>query len=72
MYFNGSKTQDGCRSDCILIDPHNKNYILSCGLEFKRINNTIEYEAPILGLKKAIYLKVEILKVIGDSEVVTS
>ena len=40
-------------------------------MEFECANNIVEYEALVLGLKKAIDLKVEFLKVIGDSKVVT-
>ncbi len=63
--------QDGSRGHCVLIDPCNNNHILSFHLEFKCTNNNVEYEALVLGLKKAIYLKGDALKVIGDSEVVT-
>ena len=71
LYYDGSKTQDGSRAGCILIDPSNKKHILSCYLEFECTNNIVEYEALTLGLKKAIDMKVDILEVIGDSEVVT-
>lgn len=70
LYFEGSKTQDDSRTS-ILIDPLNKRYILSCHLEFKYMNNIVEYEALILGLTKSINIKVEVLNVIGDSNTVT-
>lgn len=44
--------------------------MLSCRLEFECTNNTTEYEALIQGLYKAIGLKVQYLKVFGDSEIV--
>jgi len=66
LYFVSSKTHDGSTVGCILSYPHKKRYILSCHLEFECMNNIVEYEALILGLKKAIDLKVELLKVIGD------
>lgn len=34
------------------------------------MNNITKYEALILGLKKANDLKVEVLKVIGDSKII--
>lgn len=71
LHSNGSKTRDVLRAGCILIDPDNKRYILSCHLEFKCTKNIVEYEALVFGLNKAIDLKVEVLKVIGDSNIVT-
>eukprot|EP00253_Pinus_taeda_P002787 PITA_02787 len=44
--------------------------MLSCRLEFECTNNTTEYEALVHGLYKAIDLKVQYLKVFGDSEIV--
>eukprot|EP00253_Pinus_taeda_P004312 PITA_04312 len=44
--------------------------MLSCRLEFECTNNTTEYEALVQGLYKAIGLKVQYLKVFGDSEIV--
>jgi ribonuclease HI len=47
-----------------------KKHFLSCRLEFKCTNNTAEYEALVQGLKKAIDLNVQELKVFGDSEII--
>lgn len=55
----------------MLTDPCNKKHILLICLDFECTNNTVEYETLILGLNKVIDLKVELLKVIGDLEVVT-
>ena len=52
-----------------LIQKKNKHFI-SCRLEFDCTNNTVEYEALVQGLKKAIELKVKNMKVYGDSEIV--
>ena len=70
LYFDGSKTQEGSGAGCILIDPDKNKHFLSCRLEFECINNTVEYEALVLGMEKAIELKVRNLKVFGDSEIV--
>ena len=70
MYFDGSKTQEGLRAGCVLIDPENNKHFLFCRLEFESTNNTPEYEALVQGLKKAIELNVRILKVFGDSNIV--
>lgn len=44
--------------------------MLSCRLEFECTNNTVEYQALIQGLYKAIGLKVQYFKVFGDLEIV--
>ena len=53
-----------------MIDPKKNKHFLSCRLEFECTNNTAEYEALVQGLRKAIELKVENMKVYGDSEVI--
>ena len=69
-FFYGSKTLEGSGAGCVLIDPKKNKRFLSCRLEFECTNNTAEYEALVQGLRKAIELKVENLKVYGDSEIV--
>jgi len=61
---------EGSGASCVLIDPKKNKHFLSCRLEFECTNNTTEYEALVQGLRKAIELKVENLKVYGDSEIV--
>ena len=70
MYFDGSKTQEGLGSGCVLIDLERNKPFLSCRLEFDCTNNTAEYEALVQGLKRAIELNVNFLKVFGDFEIV--
>ena len=53
-----------------LIDPEKNKHFFSCRLEFEWTNNTIEYEALVQGLKKAIELNVKNLKVFDDSKIV--
>ena len=53
-----------------MIDPKKNKHFLSCRLEFECTNNTTEYEALVQGLRKAIELKVENLKVYGDSKII--
>lgn len=70
MYFDGSKTQDGSRAGCVLIDPKHTKHLISNHLEFKCTNNIFEYKALVFGLQKAISLSVVELKVVSDSEIV--
>ena len=70
LYFDGSKSNEVAGAGYILVSPEGENTMLSCILEFECTNNTAEYEALIQGLYKAISLKVQYLKVFGDSEIV--
>ena len=70
LFFYGSKTLEGSGAVCVLIDPKNNKHFLSCRLEFECTNNTAEYEALVQGLRKAIELKANNLKVFGDSEII--
>jgi ribonuclease HI len=70
LYFDGSKSQEGLGAGCILIDKKGKRHFLSCRLEFECTNNTVEYEALVQGLKKAIDINVKELKVFRDSEII--
>ena len=70
LYFDGSKTLEGLGASCVLIDPKKNKHFLSCRLEFECTNNTIEYEVLVQGLRKAIELKAENMKVYGDSKIV--
>ena len=55
---------------CVLIDPKKNKHFLSCRIEFECTNNIAKYESLVQGLRKAIELKVENLKVYGDSEII--
>lgn len=57
LYYDGSKTHDGAGAGCILLDPQKNKFLISCWLEFQCTKNTAEYEALVLGLKKALDLK---------------
>jgi len=69
IYFNESKTQEGFGIGCVLIDPLLRKHLISSHLEFECTNNTVDYEALILVLQKAIDLKVVVLKLVGDFEI---
>ena len=61
---------EGSGAGCVLIDSKKNKHFLSCRLEFECTNNTAEYEALVQGLRKAMELKVENLKVYGDFEII--
>ena len=70
LFFDGSKTLEGPGAGCVLIDPIKNKHFLSCRLDFECTNNIAEYEALVQGLRKAIELKANNLKVFGDSEII--
>jgi ribonuclease HI len=70
LYFDGSKSQEGSRARCILIDPKGKQNFLSCRLKFECTNSTVEYEALVQGLKKDIDLNIKELEVFEDSKII--
>jgi ribonuclease HI len=70
LFFDGSKSNESAGVGCILEDPKGKRNLISCRLEFQCTNNTFVYEALIQGLRKVVDLKVKLIKVFGDSEIV--
>ena len=71
LYYNGSKMHDRAGIGYILLDPQKNKFLISCWLEFQCTNNTTEYEASVLGLKKELDINVRCLKVIGDFNIIT-
>lgn len=67
LFFDKSKSQEGVGAIYIFIYPAGKHSFLSCILEFRCINNTVEYEALVQGLKKATGLNIKELVVFNDS-----
>jgi hypothetical protein len=67
LFFDGSRSQEGARVGCILIDHKKHKTLISYHLEFKCTNNTVEYKTLVQALKKDIELKVRSLRVFGVS-----
>lgn len=70
LYYDGSKTHDRVGARCVLLGPKGNRFLISYRLEFQCTNNTAEYEALVLSLKKAIDLRADFLKVIWDFEII--
>ena len=70
LYFDGSKSQEGSRVGCILINPIGKCHFLSYRRECECTNNTAEYEALVQGLRKAIDLDIKGMKAFGESKII--
>ena len=70
LYFDGSKSKEGAGAGCLLFDPKGNKTCIACRIEFNCTNNTVEYEAPIQGLKKEIDLDIKVLVAYGDSLII--
>ena len=68
MFFDGAKNLNGCGIGAVLISPTGQHYPVSAKLRFLCSNNMAEYEACILGLRRAIGLDVQEMLIIGDSD----
>lgn len=61
LYFDGSRSNDGARVECILINLVGEKTMIACRLEFECTNSIVEYEALVQGLYKEISLNVKYL-----------
>ena len=69
-YFDGASNKKGCGVGVLLISPKEEHNPISVKLDFDVTNNATEYEACIIGLKAAMALGVQKLRVYGDSFII--
>ncbi|GLJ06993.1 hypothetical protein SUGI_0054950 [Cryptomeria japonica] len=70
MEFDGSCATSSSGAGVVLILPSGTHIPFSFKLEFKNTNNMAEYEALLLGLAEAKKLRVKLLRVKGDAELI--
>ena len=74
MYFDSVANHSGYGIGVLLISPHGDHIPISVRLAFSdrhpAMNNIVEYEACILGLKIALELGIRQMEVFGDSNLV--
>ena len=74
MYFDGAANHSGYGIGVLLISPHGDHIPRSICLVFSNCypttNNTVEYEACILGLETALELGIREKEIFGDSNLV--
>ncbi|GJV41883.1 reverse transcriptase domain-containing protein [Tanacetum coccineum] len=70
LYTNGASSLKGVGAGLILIDPTGIEYTYAIRLNFPSTNNEAEYEALLSGLRMAEKIKVQVLKVKVDSNLV--
>ena len=66
MFFDGAKNLNGPDIGAVLILPTEQHYSVSAKLRFLCSNNMAEYEACILGIRRAIELDVQERLIIED------
>jgi hypothetical protein len=70
LYFDGASSREGIGVGVVLISLEHEVINLSYKLEFDTTNNIVEYEALLLGLIATKEIKIQHLKVHGDSELI--
>lgn len=56
--------------EVVLISPSGEKFPFAYKLEFDNTNNTVEYEALLLGLIEAKGMGINMLRVLGDVELI--
>ncbi|XP_070039450.1 uncharacterized protein [Nicotiana tomentosiformis] len=70
MFFDGAVKAKGVGIGAILISPTGQHYPVTARFQFFCTNNTVEYEACIMGMNMAVDLDVEELLIMGDSDLI--
>ncbi|GKV43324.1 hypothetical protein SLEP1_g50628 [Rubroshorea leprosula] len=70
LIFYGSSTETMAGAGVVVISPSGLKTQMSFQLDFDCTNNQAEYEALIIGLEMLVELKVSMVEVIGDSQLV--
>ncbi|XP_070017286.1 uncharacterized protein [Nicotiana sylvestris] len=70
MLFDRGVNAKGVGIRVILISPTGQHYLAPARLQFFCTNNTVEYEACIMGMNMAVDLDVEELLIMGDSDLI--
>jgi len=70
LYFDGAVSRHGKGTGIVLKSPLGHIFKFSYRLEFEATRNVAEYEALLLGIEKEKILKVKLLSIKGDSDLV--
>ncbi|PON58537.1 Ribonuclease H, partial [Parasponia andersonii] len=70
LYVDGSSNENGAGAGLVLISPKGHNIHCALHFEFPASNNEAEYEALIARLKLAQEMKVEMIELYSDSQLI--
>ena len=70
MYFDGASAQNLAGVGIMLISPSKENIHLSYKLIFKTMNNVVEYEAFLLGVKATKEMGIMCMNIFGDANLI--
>lgn len=70
MYFDGALSRHGKGVGIVLKSPLGHIFKFSYQLEFEATNNVAEYEALLLSLELEKYLRIKLLSIKGDSDLI--
>ncbi|GLU07027.1 hypothetical protein SLE2022_240070 [Rubroshorea leprosula] len=70
LIFDGSSTDSMSGAGIVIISPAGLKTQMSFQLDFNCTNNQAEYEALIIGLEVLVELKVPMVEIIGDSQLI--
>ena len=68
MFFDGCFTQQGFGAELLFITPQKYSLPKAYKIMFPCMNNIVEYEALINGMKMAVEWRVDQLNIFGDSQ----
>ena len=72
MNFDGAARKEGARAGVLIKPSMGEPNIFSYKLQFKCINNVVEYEALVLGLKVLKNIQCQRMRIRGDSDLIIS
>ena len=72
IYIDGASGSQGSRAWVIFLCPSKIQIRYAVKLKYNAANNVVEYEALLTGLKLAIEVRAEHLKVYSDSQLVVN
>jgi ribonuclease HI len=68
MFFDGSSCGVGAEIGIVLISPQGSHYEFSIPIDKTLINNQVEYQAVLKGIKLLREVNAEVVEIFGDSQ----
>ncbi|KAM2935054.1 hypothetical protein COP2_032800 [Malus domestica] len=72
LYVDGSSNQQVCGAGLVLMTPNKVAIEYAIRFKFKALNNEAEYEALLVALRLAKYLRVKQIDIFSDSQLVVN